>query len=91
MYKIEYHKKVLKEISKLEEIKLDNKLKQLIEIIKENPYKNPPPYERLIGDLNGLYSRRINIKHRLVYKVIEDKKLIRVLSIWSHYENIGGK
>ena len=88
MYKIEYHKRAVKEISKLKQSKLENKAKQLIEIIKENPYKNPPPYEKLIGDLNDLYSRRINIQHRLVYKVIEEQKVIRIISMWSHYENI---
>ena len=88
MYKIEYHKRAVKEISKLKQSKLENKAKQLIEIIKENPYQNPPPYEKLIGDLNDLYSRRINIQHRLVYKVIEEQKLIRIISMWSHYENI---
>ena len=88
MYKIEYHKRAVKEISKLKQSKLANKAKQLIEIIKENPYQNPPPYEKLIGDLNDLYSRRINIQHRLVYKVIEEQKVIRIISMWSHYENI---
>ena len=88
MYKIEYHKRAVKEISKLKQSKLANKAKQLIELIKENPYQNPPPYEKLIGDLNDLYSRRINIQHRLVYKVIEEQKVIRIISMWSHYENI---
>lgn len=88
MYKIEYHKRAVKEISKLKQSKLESKAKQLIEIIKENPYQNPPPYEKLIGDLNDLYSRRISIQHRLVYKVIEEQKVIRIISMWSHYENI---
>lgn len=88
MYKIEYHKKALKDISKLKQNKLENKAKQLIELIKENPFQNPPPYEKLIGDLKDLYSRRINIQHRLVYQVLEDKKIVRILSLWSHYENI---
>ena len=88
MYKIKYHKKAVKEISKLKESKLDNKAKKLIELIKENPYQTPPPYEKLTGDLNGLYSRRINIQHRLIYKVDEDEKTIKILSLWSHYENI---
>ena len=88
MYKIEYHKKAVKEISKLKENKLDIKAKKLIELIKENPYQTPPPYEKLTGDLNGLYSRRINIQHRLIYKVNEDEKVVRILSLWSHYENV---
>lgn len=88
MYKIEFHKKALKDIQKLKQRCLELKAKQLVEIIKENPFKIPPPYEKLVGDLSGLYSRRINIQHRLVYEVIEDKKLIRVLSLWSHYESV---
>ena len=88
MYKIEYHKKALKEIQKLKQSKLDKKAKQLVELIKENPFKTPPPYEKLIGDLNNLYSRRINIQHRLVYKVIEEERIVRIISIWSHYENV---
>ena len=88
MYKIEYHKKAVKEISKLKESRLDTKAKNLIALIKENPYQTPPPYEKLIGDLKGLYSRRINIQHRLIYAVNEDAKTIKILSSWSHYENI---
>ena len=66
--------------------KLDKKAKNLIELIKENPYQTPPTYEKLQGDLFGLYSRRINIKHRLVYQVLEDEKVIKILSMWTHYE-----
>ncbi len=88
MYKIEYHKKVLKEIEKLKQNNLSKKAQMLIEIIKENPYQKPPPYEKLQGDLQNLYSRRINIQHRLVYEVKEDQKIIRIISMWSHYENI---
>ncbi len=88
MYKIEYHKKVLKDIKKLKQKNLSQKAKDIIEVIKENPYKNPPPYEKLLGDLQDLCSRRINIQHRIVYQVLEDKKLVRILSVWSHYERI---
>ena len=88
MYEIKFHKKAVKEISKLKESKLDIKAKKLIELIKENPYQMPPPYEKLTGDLKGLYSRRINIQHRLIYKVNEDEKVVKILSLWSHYENI---
>ena len=88
MYKIQYHKKAVKEIEKLKMNKLDIKAKKLIDIIKENPYKNPPPYEKLTGDLKDYYSRRINIQHRLVYQVIEKEKTVRILSMWTHYENI---
>ncbi len=88
MYIIEYHKKALKDIVKLKQSKLDTKAKQLINLLKENPFQNPPPYEKLIGDLKDLYSRRINIQHRLVYQVLEDRNIVRILSMWSHYENI---
>lgn len=88
MYNIVYIKRVIKDIPKLKAIGLSNKAKNLIDIIKSNPYQNPPPYEKLIGDLQGAYSRRINIQHRLVYQVLEEEKTIKILSIWSHYENV---
>lgn len=88
MYKIEYHKKVIKEIQKLKESGLDMKAKRLIELIKENPYQTPPPYEKLVGDLQNFYSRRINIKHRLIYQVNEKEKVIKVISMWTHYESV---
>ncbi len=88
MYKIEFHRKALKDIQKLKQRSMETKAKQLIGIIRENPFQIPPPYEKLVGDLSGLYSRRINIQHRLVYEVIEDKKLIRILSLWYLYENV---
>lgn len=88
MYKIKYHKKAVKEISNLKTSNLDAKAKKLIELIRENPYQTPPPYEKLTGDLKGLYFRRINIQHRLIYQVNENDKIIKILSLWSHYENI---
>lgn len=88
MYTIQYNKNVLKEIQKLKENKLAEKAHKLIEIIKINPYQMPPPYEKLVGDLESYYSRRMNLQHRLVYQVIEDKKKVRILSAWSHYENM---
>ena len=62
--------------------------KNLIDIIKSNPFQNIPLYEKLVGDLQGAYSRRINIQHRLVYQVYEEEKVIKIISVWSHYENI---
>ena len=59
---------------------------RLLEIIKEDPFQNPPPYEKLVGDLSGACSRRINIQHRLVYQVIEDIKIVKVIRMWTHYE-----
>ena len=86
MYKIFYTKKAIKDIGKIKSAKLEKIAKNLINIIKENPYQNPPSYEKLVGDLKGLYSRRINLKHRLVYEVIEEEKAIKIISLWTHYE-----
>ncbi len=86
MYKIFYTKTALKDIPKLKTVHLDETAKALIEVIKENPYQIPPSYEKLVGNLKGLYSRRINSKHRLVYEVFEDEKIIKIVSLWSHYE-----
>lgn len=85
-YKIYYVKKAVNDIPKLKATKLDKKVRALIDIIKVNPYQTPPPYEKLQGDLQGAYSRRINIKHRLVYEVYEEEKAVKIISMWSHYE-----
>ena len=84
-YKILYSKLALKDAKKLSSANLDKKAKELIEIIKKDPFQNPPPYEKLVGNLNGSYSRRINIQHRLVYEVRETDKVIRISRMWSHY------
>ncbi len=86
MYKVFYSKIAVKQISLLKSAKLDSKAKKLIDLIAINPFQNPPPYEKLIGDMSGLYSRRINIQHRLVYQVYEEEKSIKIVSMWSHYE-----
>lgn len=88
MYKIVYTKIAVKDIPKLKSSNLDKKALALIELLKENPFQNPPPYEKLIGDLQDLYSRRINIKHRLVYQVYSKEKIVKIVSLWTHYENI---
>lgn len=59
---------------------------RLLDLLKEDPYRNPPPYEKLVGDLSGAYSRRINIQHRLVYQVLDDIKTVKVIRMWTHYE-----
>ena len=87
-YKVIYTKNAAKDISNLKAANLAKKAQQLIELIKENPFQNPPPYEKLLGNLDGLYSRRINIQHRLVYEVLEDIRTVKIISMWSHYENI---
>jgi len=86
MYKIIYTKTAIKDIPNLKSSHLDKNAKALVDIIRENPFKIPPPYEKLVGDLQGLYSRRINIKHRLVYEVLEGDKIIKIISLWTHYE-----
>lgn len=86
MYKIKYTKAATKDIPKLKAAKLDTKAKALIDILRENPYQSPPSYEKLVGDLQGLYSRRINIQHRLVYEVFEEEKIIKIISLSTHHE-----
>ena len=85
-YKLVYTKQAGKDAKKLSNSGLKSKTLKLLEIISLNPYQNPPPYEKLIGDLNSAISRRINIQHRLVYEVLEDIKTIKVIRMWSHYE-----
>ncbi len=86
MYTIVYTKKAAADIPTLKSAKLETKAKALIEILKENPYQTPPPYEKLIGYLQGAYSRRINVKHRLVYEVLEEVNTVKIISLWTHYE-----
>ena len=71
---------------KIKNAGLKEKTIQLLEIIKNNPYQNPPAFEKLTGDLAGLYSRRINVKHRLIYQVLEEQKIVKILRMWTHYE-----
>ena len=86
MYKVVYTKTAVKDVPKLKSVHLDLKAKALIDVIRENPYQTPPSYEKLTGDLQGLYSRRINLQHRLVFQVYEDEKVIKIISLWTHYE-----
>ena len=86
MYEIVYTKVAVKDIPRLKAVHLDKKAIALIDVIRENPYQTPPSYEKLVGDLQGLYSRRINIQHRLVYQVLEEEKTIKIVSLWTHYD-----
>ena len=86
MYKIKYHKKALKDIYKLKTARLSDNAQKLIHLIKINPFQNPPPYEKLVGNLDGYYSRRINITHRLIYTIDQNEKVIKIMSMWSHYD-----
>ncbi|WP_290876986.1 Txe/YoeB family addiction module toxin [Aquabacterium sp.] len=85
-WEVVYAKHAQKDAQKLSARGLKDKAQELLAIIKENPFQNPPPYEKLVGDLSGAYSRRINIQHRLVYEVLQEQKIVKVLRMWSHYE-----
>lgn len=86
MYQIVYTKAAAKDISLLKAAGLDGKAKALIDLLRDDPFRRPPSCEKLVGDLQGLYSRRINIQHRLVYQVYEAEKTVKIISLWSHYE-----
>jgi len=85
-YKLYYTKQAVKDSKKAYQSGLKSKIVELLEVISKNPYQNPPPYEKLVGDLSGAISRRINIQHRLVYQVLEDEKAVKILRMWTHYE-----
>lgn len=86
MWRVVFTKQARKDARKLSDAGLQSKAETLLEILRENPYQTPPPYEKLIGDLNGAYSRRINIQHRLVYQILADEKAVKVIRMWTHYE-----
>jgi toxin YoeB len=86
MWKVYYTKQAQKDARKLASSGLKSKAQELLRVISENPYQNPPPYEKLVGDLSGALSRRINIQHRLVYQVYEQEKSVKILRLWTHYE-----
>ncbi|MGM8851306.1 Txe/YoeB family addiction module toxin [Salinicola sp. V024] len=86
IWKLVYTKQAQKDAKKLVSSGLKPKAQELLALIAEDPYRKPPPFEKPIGDLAGAYSRRINIQHRLVYQVIEEERVIKVLRLWSHYE-----
>ncbi len=80
-----YTKQAQKDAARLASAGLKPKAQELLDVIAENPFQTPPPFEKLVGDLRGTYSRRINIQHRLVYQVVEDERVVKVLRMWSHY------
>ncbi len=84
-WELVYTKQAKKDAKKIAASGLKQKAKLLLELLEENPYKKPPPYEKLIGDLSGAYSRRINIQHRLVYQVYEEERVIKIIRMWMHY------
>ena len=81
-----FTKQARKDAKKLSASGLKSKAEAIIQILRENPYQVPPSYEKLVGDLTGAYSRRINIQHRIVYQVLEDDKTVKVIRMWTHYE-----
>jgi toxin YoeB len=85
-WKIVFTKQAQRDARKIAAAGLRPKAQKLLDILSENPFQIPPPYEKLIGDLSGAYSRRINIQHRLVYQILEDIKTVKVIRMWTHYE-----
>lgn len=85
-WQLVYTKQSHKDAKKLSSAGLRPKAEALLEVLRKNPFQNPPPYEKLVGDLAGAYSRRINIQHRLVYQVLPEIKTVKVIRLWTHYE-----
>ena len=86
MYKLIYTGQAQKDAKKLAQSGLKKNALKILEIIKKDPFQNPPSYEKLLGDLAGAYSRRINIQHRIVYQVYEKEKIVKMIRMWTHYE-----
>jgi Txe/YoeB family toxin of toxin-antitoxin system len=86
VYKIIYSSQAQKDAKKAGKSGLKNNIQKLIEILQKNPYQSPPPFEKLLGDLSGTYSRRINMQHRLIYQIYEEEKTVKIIRMWTHYE-----
>ena len=86
MWTVVYTNQAQKDAKKLSRSGLKSKAEDLLSILEKNPFQNPPPYEKLVGDLSGAYSRRINIQHRIVYQVLTKEKVVKVIRLWTHYE-----
>jgi toxin YoeB len=85
-WRLVFTKQAQKDARKIAQSGLKPQAERLLEILKENPFLNPPPYEKLLGDLSGAYSRRINIQHRLVCQILDDIKTVKIIRMWTHYE-----
>ena len=85
-YKLVYTKQAIKDSKKIAKSNLKEKVIELLKILEDDPFKTPPRFEKLVGDLEGAYSRRINIQHRLIYQVLEDIKVVKIIRMWTHYE-----
>lgn len=86
IWRVVFTKQAQKDARNLASSGLKDKAQALLNIVTENPFQNPPPYEKLVGDLAGAYSRRINIQHRLIYEVLQSEHVVKVLRMWTHYE-----
>ena len=86
MYKLLYTKQAKKDSKKLSESNLKKKAQEILKVLEDDPFKKCPPYEKLIGDLTGAFSRRINIQHRIVYQVYQKEQIVKVIRMWTHYE-----
>jgi toxin YoeB len=86
MWRVVFTKQAQKDANRIAAAGLRSKAERLLDILRENPYKTPPTFEKLLGDLTGAYSRRINIQHRLVYQILDDEKVVKVIRMWTHYE-----
>ena len=85
-WRLVFTKQAQKDAKKIAQSGLKPQASRLLDILRKNPYQNPPPYEKLVGDLSGAFSRRINIQHRLIYQVLDDIKTVKVIRMWTHYE-----
>jgi len=85
-WRVVFTKQAQKDAKKLTAAGLHSRAERLLNILRENPYQTPPPFEKLVGDLTGVYSRRINIQHRLVYEILDNEKVVKVIRMWTHYE-----
>jgi len=85
-WRLVYTRQAQKDAKKLAASGLKEKAEAIIQILSKNPYQTPPSFEKLVGDLTGAYSRRINIQHRLVYQVLNDEKVVKIIRMWTHYE-----
>ena len=85
-WKVVFTKQARKDAKKVSASGLKSKAEAIIKILRENPYKKPPSFEKLVGDLSGAYSRRINIQHRIVYQILDSEKTVKVIRMWTHYE-----
>ncbi len=85
-WRIVFTKQAQKDAKKVSASNLKPKAEKIIEILRQNPFLTPPPYEKLVGDLEGAYSRRLNIQHRIIYQIITDEKTVKIIRMWTHYE-----